>query len=591
MRLPTSWAPMAAAALLLSGCQTSASFEHGSLPAFTSDPLESAPPVARGLDASGLSTLLGAELAGLRGDYRFASHNYLAAAQRYGAPALAERATFAARFSNDPGLIEASALRWRELSPQAETPNQLLAALSMQRGDWMASLEQRLTITEAGGYGDLATFAEIAASEEAPLEPLLARLYTHLDAPGAETLEHHDDALLATALLEAASGELPAAQTRLQGLMQSDPENPALWYAKGQLALESGDNAGARQAAREGLELAPDDVRFILLLAQAEIRLNNIEAAEAQTDALLESYGASAELRLALAQLYLEEGHPEPAHRLLHAFIGQPDIPNLAYYLLGSIEQMQGDTDTALLYYRQVGEGDEFLPSRATAARMLIDEDRFLDARAFLRIERMRSETYFNDLLLLEIQLLDEQGRSADADALLDRELARTPDDSPLLYLRAMRAWEAGNLEAMETDLRRILQKEPNNALALNALGFTLADANQPERLDEARELIERAYTADPNNPAVLDSMGWVYYRQGQPEEALPWLESAYARMPDQEIAAHLAEVLHALGRSEEARQLLDEFMQRVSDHPLIDELLLRFPELMPAGLTSEPST
>jgi Flp pilus assembly protein TadD len=169
-----------------------------------------------------------------------------------------------------------------------------------------------------------------------------------------------------------------------------------------------------------------------------------------------------------------------------------------------------------------------------------------------------------------------------DATALLDREITRTPDDTSLLYLRAMRAWEMGDLTGMELDLRQILRTEPNNADALNALGYTLADLNLPGRLEEARELIERAYEADPDNPAVLDSMGWVYFRLGKPDDALAWLESAYAQMPDQEIAAHLAEVLHSLGRSDEARQLIARILQRATYHPQIDDLLERYPELTP---------
>ncbi|MFP3441770.1 hypothetical protein R0K18_28965, partial [Pantoea sp. SIMBA_133] len=87
----------------------------------------------------------------------------------------------------------------------------------------------------------------------------------------------------------------------------------------------------------------------------------------------------------------------------------------------------------------------------------LIENDRLLDARAMLRVERMRHDDYFGELVMLEIQLLDEFNLQEDAMALLDRELARTPDDTSLLYLRAMRAWETGDIEAMERDLRQIL--------------------------------------------------------------------------------------------------------------------------------------
>ncbi|RBI66884.1 hypothetical protein DQ400_11815 [Vreelandella sulfidaeris] len=574
--------PVATAALLLGGCQTSSSLQDGPFGMQAEDPMRNAPPITQGLDAEGLSTLLGAELAGQRGDYRYASQGYLEAAQRYREPALAERATFAARFGNEASLIEASALRWRELAPQAETPNRLLAAFSLQRGDWLDSLEQRLDIVEAGGHGDVTAFAEVAIAEKAPLELIVQQLREHLARPNADQLAHHSDVLLGTALVEAALGDTALAQRRLDQVALLDPESAALWLVRARLALETEDYSTAQRAAQQGLELAPDDVRFILLLAQAEIRLNNISAAEAQTDALLESHGGNEDLRLSLAQLYLEEGHPEPAQRLLQPLIGQPEVPNLAYYLLGAITQAQGDTDNALLYYRQVSEGEEFLPARAAAAQMLIEEDRLLDARAFLRIERMRFDNYFTELVMLEVQLLDEMNQPEDANALLDREIARTPDDASLLYMRAMRRWEAGDIAGMEQDLRQILRTDPDNAEALNALGYTLADLNLSGRLQEAFELIERAYEADPDNPAVLDSMGWVYFRLGQPEEALPWLESAYMQMPDQEVAAHLAEVLQALGRDEEARQLIQQIMQRTNLHPKIDDLLERFPELNP---------
>ncbi|GGW24270.1 TPR repeat-containing protein [Vreelandella hamiltonii] len=573
-----------AATLLLSGCQLSSTLPDRGFMSASRDPMLTAPPVTRGLDAAGLSTLLAAELAGQRGDYRYASRGYLEAAQRYSAPGLAERATFAARFGNDAALMEASALRWRELSPTAETPNRLLAALSLQRGDWLDSLEQRLVIAESGGYGDISSFAELAVAEAAPLNVLVQPLRTYLAQPVAAERDSYSDVLLGTALIEAALGETQTAQQHLDLVEQREPESAALWLAKARLALESGDHRAAQRAAQQGLSLSPDDVRFILMLAQAEIRLNNITAAETQTNALLETHGGNQELRIALAQLYLEEGHSEPAYRLLQPLIGQDRIPNIAYFLLGAIAQSQGDIDNALLYYRQVRDGNEFLPARAAAARMLIDDDRLLDARAFLRIERMRHDTYFGDLVLLEVQLLDDLAMEQEASALLDREITRTPDDTRLLYLRAMRGWEMGDLAAMERDLQQILRTEPNNPDALNALGYTLADLNITERLEEARDLIERAYEVDPDNPAIMDSLGWVYFRLGKLDDALAWLESAYSRLPDQEVSAHLAEVLHALGRSDEARQAIARAMRRADHHPQIDELLERHPELTPAS-------
>lgn len=567
-------APLALA-VTLGGCQALPSAGEPEMP--LDDPLVGAPPIERGLDARGLAGLLTAELAGQRGDYRRAALGYLEASERYATPALAERAALAASFSSDRELLARAADRWQTLAPGAEAPSRLLAGLAAQRGDWPEALRQRLALVERGGESDLTAFVETALAENADPRPLLPLLRDWLPrAPGAA----RQDAELATALLEVSAGDILAAERRLARLDESATALPALWLTRARLAQERGDHRGARDAARRGLAASPDDPRFILLLAQSELRLGNVDAAEARTDALLEDHAGSASLRLALAQLYLEEGAAEAARRLLLPLVDAPDTPPLAFYLLGTAAEAEGEVDNALLYYRQVTPGGEFLAARLRAAEMLIADDRLLDARAFLRIERLRHDAHFADLITLEVELLEREGLGEEADALLDRELGRTPNDEQLLYLRAMRAWAAGDPEGMERDLGRIIERNPDSAMALNALGYTLADMNVTARLDEAREMIERAHELDPGNPAIKDSLGWVYYRLGDPERALPWLERAYAAMPDQEIAAHLIEVLWALERHDEARERLAEALERFDERPLIDDLLQRLPEL-----------
>ena len=578
--------PALAAAALLGGCQAvpPASSAFG-VP--DGDILQSAPPITQGLDAAGLSTLLTAELAGQRGMYRDASRGYLDAAERYPDPALAERATFAARFGESAILLHTAATRWHELDPANTTPSRLLSALALEQGDWQEGLNQRLAIAAQGDDAELAALAEQAMAKGAPPAPLIQQLdafltadITATDTPSAAS---KGDAHLAAALLERARGNVAAAQAHLAKAQALTPDSLALWRTRAHLALENGAYRDARQAAREGLKRAPDDARFTLLLTQAEIRLDHIDAAEAQTNALLERHADGRELRLALARLYLEEGQPAAAKRLLHPLASRDDISTMGYYLLGAADQGTDNIDSALLYYRQVDDGDAFIPARAAAASMLIETGRLTDARTFLQAERMRFEDHFNQLVMLEVELLDEQGQNADASALIERELARTPDDAALLYMRAMRAWQAGDTPGMEQDLQRVLEHDPDNVMALNALGYTLADEQVPGRLDDAHRLIERAHDLAPENPAVLDSLGWVYFRLGRVKDALAPLTRAYKSMPDQEVAAHLAEVLHALGKRERARQLLSDVPEKADRHPAIDDLLRRHPELSPA--------
>ncbi|MEQ5801673.1 tetratricopeptide repeat protein [Halomonas sp. H10-9-1] len=569
---------MPALALMLAGCQAWPLADDDA--SLMEDPLAGAPPIERGLDAEGLAGLLTAELAGQRGDYRRAAEGYLTASQRYHSAGLAERAALAASFGNEPELLDRAAREWQVLAPGSLAPARLLAGLAVQRGDWDEALRQRLALVREGGDSEISSLVESALATNADPAPLLARLRDHL-ATAPEDARRHD-AELATALLEVAVGETAAAERRLDRLGARAPELPALWLTRTRLAQEAQDPLAARTAARRGLDVSPGDARFILLLAQSELRLGNVAAAEAQTDALLEAHAGDSALTIGLARLYLDEGHHEPARRLLLPLVDTPEPPPDAFLLLGDIARAEGEADNALLYYRQVPPEQGFLLSRLRAAEMLVENDRLDDARAFLRVERLRHDDWFDDLLSLEIELLDREGLSQDASALLDRELTRTPNDEQLLYLRGMRAWEAGDLAGMERDLGRIIERNPDNAMALNALGYTLADQGPEDRLDEARELVERAHELEPDSPAILDSMGWVSYRQGDPQEALPWLERAYRAMPDQEIAAHLAEVLWALKRHAEARDLVREALERFDDHPLIDDLLQRIPGIAP---------
>jgi Flp pilus assembly protein TadD len=110
----------------------------------------------------------------------------------------------------------------------------------------------------------------------------------------------------------------------------------------------------------------------------------------------------------------------------------------------------------------------------------------------------------------------------------LQKALLQYPDDLNLLYTRAMLAEKRNDLAQMEKDLRLIIKRDPDNAMALNALGYTLSD--RTTRYAEAKALIEQAHQINPEDPAVLDSLGWVNFRMGNLDEAERLLRQALER-------------------------------------------------------------
>jgi Flp pilus assembly protein TadD len=174
----------------------------------------------------------------------------------------------------------------------------------------------------------------------------------------------------------------------------------------------------------------------------------------------------------------------------------------------------------------------------------------------------------------LEIDLLANAGSTEESMSLTNQALLEFPSSTALLYTRSILGEKQNNLEQMERDLRTIIALEPDNAPALNALGYSLA--NRTQRFEEARALISKALKLQPEEPAILDSMGWVLYRQGSYEKAIEFLTKAYTGYPDPEVAAHLGEVLWITGQTSQARDVWRGALLKNPEHEILASTLKR---------------
>ena len=105
---------------------------------------------------------------------------------------------------------------------------------------------------------------------------------------------------------------------------------------------------------------------------------------------------------------------------------------------------------------------------------------------------------------------------------------------------------------------REAIALEPGDFAAVNNFADLCAEMGQDR--DEATARLSAALRAEPSNPYGLDTLGWLYYLEGQPERALPVLESAVGpAQQDQALSAtvhcHLALVCVALGRKRDAAE------------------------------------
>jgi tetratricopeptide (TPR) repeat protein len=152
----------------------------------------------------------------------------------------------------------------------------------------------------------------------------------------------------------------------------------------------------------------------------------------------------------------------------------------------------------------------------------------------------------------LEALVLRDRGQYEQAIAALEMVMNRASRDGSLVYEYASLLERAGRFADAERALRGVLAKDPQDANALNSLGYMLADHGQ--RLDEAVDLVQRALKIEPTNPSFLDSLGWAYFRQGKLELADAPLTQAAERLPTSStVHEHLGDLRFKQERYEDA--------------------------------------
>jgi tetratricopeptide (TPR) repeat protein len=141
--------------------------------------------------------------------------------------------------------------------------------------------------------------------------------------------------------------------------------------------------------------------------------------------------------------------------------------------------------------------------------------------------------------------------RWKDAEDALDKAAALTSkkeDRIYLLFVRGELAERQKHAEPAEQFFRQVLELEPTNSMALNYLGYMLADRGT--RLPEALTMIRKAVELEPMNGAYLDSLGWAYFKLGQYELAEDNLRRAVERdRTDPTVHDHLGDLYEKTGR------------------------------------------
>lgn len=567
--MPTIRAPRTATvltALLLAACAGGPAQRDGARSAGPAPgSLLSIPDTA--LDALPLEHLLAAEFALREENLDEAAKAYLEAARRSDDVEVARRATrvnLSAQRWDDAAVALA---RWRELGDaDAGEFRQAQALLALGQGDGERAKALLMDLLAGGGMPAvrLAGGALDAAPDRGTALIVLQQI---IDDPA---LPNDAAVLIGLSQLSLQMERNDLAETLARRASERLPGSPEVWFWRSRLANAAGDTEQARAILEQAIATNPDnpDIRrtYAVLL---KTEFGDVAAAaralaalppDDETLALRAAYAVEAEAWAEAAgalDALVALPPPRPAGRLL--LMG--GVAEALAEAAGDDEATaQRRRDDASRWYAEVPEdaGDDHLRAQQRLAVLDQQSGRLDAALARLLALRERIDPQspaFADSYLLEAELLDRAGRTADALQVLDAGLVALPEEPRLRYARALTYERLDRIEQALADFRSLVEANPDNPVYLNAYGYTMAD--RTTRYAEALALIERALELNPDDVATIDSMGWVLFKLGRHDEAIDYLRQAYEQQDDGEIAAHLAEALWATGERDEARRIL----------------------------------
>jgi Tfp pilus assembly protein PilF len=467
--------------------------------------------------------MLIAEIRSNRGEVLQAAQTYINLANSLKDSRFARRATQWLLRSQQFEPAFGAAQVWIRLAPQSPNAQQVFDGLAIASNNYvvletvfLARLEK--VAAEKNVFELESTFNNLLRSLVQAPEPknAVAFLDKITEAKTSNSLLRAAG-LTAKANWKIAARDLSAAQRDVNAaLAASNQYAPAVWLAL-QLAVNDKNTEQSRKTFEQYLQF-PISVK--------------------------PSHG---EARLLYSALLEDLGKPQDAQTLLAA-TKEPDPSYLRSQLrTAAIWAKDGKIDSAL-------QGLSALTKNQ--AVQMTENDKILVARA-------------------TGQILREAKRDPEALVVLGNALQEQPEQTDLIYEYAMTAERLKQYELMEQQLRALIALKPDQALAYNALGYSLADRGI--RLDEAEELIRNAMSLRPNDGMLIDSLGWVFFKQRKYPEAIEQLQDAYKQLPDGEIAAHLGEAHWVMGQKDKAVAIWKEALAKEPKHPVLLETLKRF--------------
>lgn len=501
-----------------------------------------------------------AETLAMRGQVQDGAQVYLDAAQRYTQPALTQRGYELASQSGNRGLLEQATQLNIQQNPQFIESWQVQVILKLRDGNVSAAVEAWESFylhslengaTDKDIFLSTATLAHDAMPENVLLSFAKAIRDKH-ESPYADFMQ--------IALTASIDNQAEQAMRLAMAAVQRYPDVLELPQLLASLVIKNPDPQALSWLSTYW-QAHTDQVQVGEQLGRAYVVAQDLNAAKQQFEKVLSVHPKQLTVQMSLALVNLELQQPQDAVNLLQPMLNNKRFADMARYYLGQAYEAMRQTDQALAVWAEVQGSEYALDALIWRAQVLAKMQRWSEAETLLQNYQADDEAEILRVIKARSRLMLMQGKKKDALAVLDQGVLSLPENDDVWQERANLKFELGDTQGFEQDIRQAIRLNPDNADALNALGYYLAD--RKKNLAEARQLLEQANALSPNRHYITDSLGWLAYREGKLQLAESLLAKAYALKADSEVLMHWLTVLLGSGQQDKARELVKQEASR----------------------------
>jgi tetratricopeptide (TPR) repeat protein len=391
----------------------------------------------------------------------------------------------------------------------------------------------------------------------------------------------HTRSLLALATAYDALDQPKQAERVLRDAIEADPDDLAFYVALARSRRERDDSAGEIAVYRQILDRSPGHHAALVALADAQLKAEDREGAIATLEQIEIQHPDDLRTRVRLGFLYYEDRRYEEASQRFESVLAVNPTGYEVVFFLGISQRRSGLGDEAIATFERIPEGNAHYPDARTQIAALYERrERFAEALA--EVEKANAAKPSQELELYAATLRAKTGDFDGAVGQIERLLATKPNDDDLLYNLGVIYGEADRTDESVDYMRRALAANPDNASALNYIGYTWAERG--ENLDEAEKMIERALILRPEDGYIADSLGWVFYMRARPlveggnlPAARKYIDQAFEALEraddltggDPVVSEHIGDIYLLL---DEKQRALDKFEEALRMEPRFNE-------------------